>query len=300
MKDVILSYATNISYEDFARLVRSARAHVPAARADLVIITNAQSPRFAELAAELEVELLPAPPSVWKAVQSSRVLRILFRGLFSFFEVSERVAKPPQSWQVVQAALTGMWAHPINGRHFAYLEFFALRPDYRMVLLTDARDVVFQGDPFEPALDPGKLHAFLQDEGLVYGQKNVDTDWYVHVYGNAGLAKVTGKPIACAGTIMGGTAIIHRLIEEMIGDLVNHKRGSVDQAVYNSILHGRLNPVVQFHPNLVSTVLTFGDVAEDRFTIVGDEVRVAGKVPAVLHQYDRCQPVREVMHRRFS
>ena len=50
----------------------------------------------------------------------------------------------------------------------------------------------------------------------------------------------------------------------------------------------------------LSTVLTLGDVAEDRFTVVGNEVQVAGKVPAVLHQYDRCPPVREVMHRRFS
>jgi hypothetical protein len=300
MKDVILSYATNILYEDFARLVRSARAHVPAERADVIVITNAQSPRFAELAAELNVELVPAPPTVWKDIPSSRVLRILFRCLFTFFEVGERVGKPSRSWQVVHRTLTGIWSHPINGRHFAYLELLALRPDYRMVLLTDARDVVFQGDPFEPALDPGKLHAFLQDEALVYGPKNVDSDWYVSVYGNAGLAKVTGKPIACAGTIMGGTAVMHRLIEEMIGELVNHKRGSVDQAIYNSLLYGRMNPVVQFHPNLVSTVLTFGDVAEDRFTVVGDQVQVAGKVPAVLHQYDRSQPVREVMHRRFS
>jgi hypothetical protein len=296
-KNLILSYATNVAYEDLSRLLRSARAHIPVDTADIVIITNPQADRFAALAHELSVELAPAM-SLWKHVQSSRALRGLFRGLFTLFELQSRFARSV-SWSTIHAIMTSLWSHPIVSRHFAFLEFLALRPNYRTVLLTDARDVVFQGDPF-PLLPPANLHAFLQDGGLRYGQRNMDTDWYRNVLGPEELARVQGNAVACAGTIAGGVAVIKKLLQEMTRTIVERKRGVIDQPVYNFVLRHRMADAVVFHENGKSPILTLGDMPEGQFDLVGDQVVVGGKTPTVLHQYDRVPSVRDAIARRFG
>ncbi len=298
-KNLILSYATNIKPAEFARLAVSIRRVMAVDAVDVVVFTNVTSADILELAGRLNIRLIPAL-SIWSQVQSSKFLRILFRLVFESLEWSDKLLAPNAKRRQVHDALVSIWSHPITARHFTYIQFLEQNPSYGMVMLSDARDVVFQADPFQ-GLEPGVVHAFLQDESLTYGKHNIDTDWYRGIYGVDALAKVTDKPIACAGTIFGDVASLLALERAVFDDIVRLKRGVVDQAVFNKLINDPAQPFkTVFHRNLHANVLTFGDVAEDRFQLAGNSVCVDGHLPAVLHQFDRVAAVNGMIDRTMA
>jgi hypothetical protein len=294
MKNLVLSYATNIKPDEFSRLVRSIRRFMPPSGTDVAVITNATAPQITDLADALSVRLIPAL-SIWSQVQSSRFMRIFFRVIFEVLERSEKRLAPDAKRREIHEVLAAIWSHPIAARHFAYIQYLEQNPNHRLVMLSDARDVVFQADPFD-GMKGGVVHAFLQDESLAYGGRNIDTDWYRGIYGSAALAEVEGKPIACAGTIFGDVPSLLGLERAMFSEIVRLKRGVVDQAVFNMLInrpHQKFETV--FHRNLHSHVLTFGDVPAESFRIAGDRVVVDDHLPAVLHQYDRVPSVLQML-----
>ena len=289
-KKAILSYATNIKPAEFARFVVSIRRVMPASEVDVVVFTNVTSPDVTRLANQLDVRLVSAT-SIWADVQSSTFFRILFRLVFEAIEWSDRLRAADPKRQRIHDTLTAIWTHPITARHFTYIQFLEQNPGYELVMLSDARDVVFQADPFA-GLAPGMLHAFLQDESLTYGKHNVDTDWYRGIYGAEALAAVQGRAIACAGTVFGDVNSLLALERELFAEVVRLKRGVVDQAVYNKLINDPNSSLkTRLHPNLESNVLTFGEVPDDKFRIDGDAVYVNERKPAVLHQFDRVPAV---------
>lgn len=299
MKNAILSYATNIKPAEFSRLVVSIRRFMSADTVDVVVFTNVTSAEVVDLAAKLDIRLIPAT-SIWSQVQSSRFLRILFRLVFEAIEWSERLLAPDAKRRQVHEVLTAIWTHPITARHFACIQFLEQNPGYNLVMLSDARDVVFQADAFQ-GLEHGVVHAFLQDESLTYGQHNIDTDWYRGIYGPDALAAVTDKPIACAGTIFGDVDSLLQLERALFQEIVRLKRGVVDQAVFNKLINDPSQPFkTRLHRNLRSNVLTFGEVAESKFQVAANAVYVEGHLPAVLHQFDRVPVVNQMVDRSLA
>ena len=298
IKNAILSYATNIKPAEFSRFVVSIRRVMPVSDVDVVMFTNATSPEITGLAQQLEIRLIPAT-SIWAEVQSSTFFRIMFRLVFEAIEWCDRLRPADAKRQRIHDALTAIWTHPITARHFSYIQFLEQNPGYGLVMLSDARDVVFQADAFA-GLAPGRIHAFLQDESLTYGKHNVDTDWYRGIYGDAAVAAVQGKAIACAGTVFGDVASVLQLERKLFAEIVRLKRGVVDQAVYNKLLNDAAQPMTaQFHHNLESNVLTFGEVPDDRFRVDADAVYVNTRLPAVLHQFDRVPAIDAMIARTY-
>ena len=296
MKNAILSYATNIKPSEFSRLAHSIRRVMPAQAVDVIVFTNVTAPELTGLAEELDIQLIPAT-SIWAEVQSSTFMRILFRAIFEALEWSERILGRDAKRRQVHATLTAIWTHPITARHFAYIQFLEQHPAYDMVMLSDARDVIFQADPFQ-GLARGTLHAFLQDDSLTYGKHNVDTDWFRGIYGADALEAVRDKAIACAGTIFGDVASLLTLERAIFNEIIRLKRGVVDQAVFNKLINEPAWPVpTQFHSNLESNVLTFGEVPGDRYRVDAAAVYVAARLPAVLHQFDRVPAVNAMVER---
>jgi hypothetical protein len=294
MKNAILTYATNITLNEFTRLVASIRRFMPADVVDVFVFTDIISPEAARLATKLNVRLVRAT-SIWSQVQSSLFLRILFRLLFECIEWSEKMLPPSTKRRHVLEVLTAIWSHPITARHHTYVQFLEQNPNYGLVMLTDARDVVFQGDAFK-GMEKGVIHAFLQDESLIYGDHNVDTDWYRGMYGEKGIKAIAGKYIACAGTVYGDVNSLLALERALFDEIVRLKRGAIDQAIFNMLINQESqNFQTKLHPNLHSNVLTFGEVPDEKFQVVGGEVRVGSHIPAVLHQFDRVAAVNEML-----
>ncbi len=291
-KNLVLSLATNARFEDFSRFVRSARRHLPRETTDIVLFINPLGPEFANLAAELDVELLPVW-SLWKEVTQSLPLKVAFRAFLKLLELGAKLNL--RNFHELNRAVVSSWVHVQAGRFIVYHEFLKVRPDYQCVLLSDSRDVVFQADPFRE-VDPNVLNIFEQDPSILFGDANVDSEWFAKVFGADVLEKLRGKQTICSGTTIASPKILFPYLELMEREIIQHRATPLDQAIHNKLVYLDVDQsVVKRHSNLAGCVLTLAQVGGTEYEIVGDEVRVKGRLVPILHQYDRVPPVNELL-----
>jgi hypothetical protein len=288
-KDLILSYATNADYDGLRRLIVSARRFCPADEVDIVIIINPMGERYARLAEEYGVQLYPCN-SIWKEIRPSKQMRIFYRLLLGLAEGFERYPALFGSKDISNAVyrvLAYPWCHAQTQRYLAFEEFLRVRCTYRMVFLTDARDVVFQGNPFHD-LDPDKLHTFLQTKAETYGLENVDTQWFRAVFGQHALEHVKGKIATCCGTTTGGYAPMMEYLAQMSACILAHRLTPLDQAIHNKIVYSDYpQDLLAFHDNDAGVVLTLGGMSSNDFELDENGLRIQGRLIPVIHMYDR-------------
>src|SRR5262249_35916168 len=140
--------------------------------------------------------------------------------------------------------------------------FLKNRPNmYDAVMLSDARDVFFQRDPFAWKNGPG-LHAFLEG-----GQRTVATcpgnrTMAMQAFGPSVLEEIGDRVPSCAGVTIGDEQSILSYLKHMIGLASEAKQmrlvSPVDQGIHNYIVHKPLLPKVHLHANGTSAVLTMG------------------------------------------
>lgn len=162
--------------------------------------------------------------------------------------------------------------HLAHLRFLVYREFLLLSQNrYDMVLLTDSRDVVFQGNPFMNfhivsqntlVFNPnyngirGNLKSVVLDTNTVFfamegnemnglpiseDPSGFNPRWVKECAGNDIYEKVKHLPITCAGTTLGTMTSIQRyvdtlIIESSIGEEVKFLKCN-DQGMHNLILH---------------------------------------------------------------
>lgn len=160
--------------------------------------------------------------------------------------------------------------------------------DYLM--LTDARDVVLQGDPFKGCGN----QLMTGEEGETIGQSPMNKDWLRKAYSNALAFELSHYQALCAGVLIGSKAQMLAYLNCFCDSTlaIMRRQGTSllpnwDQGIHNKIL--RIDQPVELDCSpangLISTV---GLVGSDRIQLDGEgQVVVDGTVPAVLHQYDR-------------
>ena len=194
-----------------------------------------------------------------------------------------------------EAALEGVPAtRSYNvARYAALAAHLGRRPDARRVLLTDARDVVFQRDPFGAAAG-GPLHLFLEHPARSIGQCIWTSSWIRYRYGDAALPPLADRPIVCSGVVLGDAAAVRDYLALVAAELPSTLRATnymagYDQGVVNVLCHGGRLPAATLHPYRDTPVLHLGNtpaaaVACDER---GEVVNEAGAPVTVVHQYDR-------------
>ncbi len=296
-KNLVLSLATNARFEDFSRFVRSARRHLSPRDTYVVVFINPLGPEFAELAADLQVDLVPVW-SLWRQITQSMPMKIVFRGFLKFLAAGSALRL--RNFDEINRAMVSAWVHVQAGRYLAYHEFLKLRPYYRCVLLSDSRDVVFQGDPFRE-VDPELLNVFEQDPSIRFGDDNVDSKWFAKVYGPATLEKLRGKPTICSGTTMGSPQVLCKYLGLMEKEILRHRATPLDQAIHNKLVHLDIDAsAVHQHANVSGCVLTLASTSESEYDVVDDQVRVRGRLVPVLHQYDRIPQLTQLLTRVYG
>jgi hypothetical protein len=166
-------------------------------------------------------------------------------------------------------------------RFFLYYRYLCSRGHaYENVMLTDVRDVLFQGDPFD--FDIGmRLHCFLEDARQTLATEPYNRKWLRMAFGPDIADELGSRPIACAGVTIGPTELVIGYLRVMVDHLLRLRLQAVglDQAVHNYVLHSQRVPAAQLVPNGAGVVATLGIVpVEDLGPLLG---------AAVLHQYDR-------------
>lgn len=186
-----------------------------------------------------------------------------------------------------------------NARFFRYLEFLN-DSEYNKILITDVRDVVFQGDPFND-LPEDFLYLFKEDPGIKIGDCEYNSFWMECAYQKNIATLVQDKNILCAGTILGSKNKILDLLIRITDDLLlikksnyqNYQSVNIDQAILNKIAYiDNIDATLKPNGNIVGTIgisVTHSN-AKDIITINNlNLLSVNGNIPLIVHQYDRHQ-----------
>lgn len=186
-----------------------------------------------------------------------------------------------------------------NARFFKYLEFLN-DSQYNKILITDVRDVIFQGNPFLNLPDDF-LYLFKEDPGINIGACEYNSFWMECAYQKNVVNLVQDRNIICAGTIFGTKNKVLDLLIRITDDLLlirksnyqNYQSVNLDQAILNKIAYlDNINATLKTNGDIVGTIgisVTHSN-ARDIITINNlNLLSVNGTIPLIVHQYDRHQ-----------
>ncbi|WP_461208356.1 hypothetical protein [Desulfocurvus sp. DL9XJH121] len=225
-----------------------------------------------------------------------------------FASPTTRGVEQMRDWgaEVVAFEREGDRAHlPYNAyRYFLYLDFLRREPPCTRILLTDVRDVVFQGDPFAYAWSEA-VNATLEDRRMTVGACPHNARWIAEHLGPAALAEVADRPISCSGTVLAGHRAMLDYLQRLTALLTPFDPGreamaGYDQGVHNHLLHtGRLAGA-RVTDN-AGPILTLGyRRGEPDVDGQGRVLNDAGAVPLLVHQYDRKPALHGMLRRRYA
>jgi hypothetical protein len=176
-----------------------------------------------------------------------------------------------------------------NYRHFLYLDYLLKHPgEFRNVLMTDVRDVIFQKDPFDFDVQDG-IHVAMESSKIPIGRCPWNSGWIISGFGEAALDEVRDLQVSCAGTTLAPAPHMEhylRMILAMIQQMADAYE-CADQAAHNLMLHeGRLEPATRLY-NFRSPFLTVGTETSYRLDASRGLVNEDGSLINLVHQYDR-------------
>ncbi|HYD29463.1 MAG TPA: hypothetical protein VEB64_01185 [Azospirillaceae bacterium] len=193
-----------------------------------------------------------------------------------------------------------------TARYLYYAEYLqAAGGRYGRVLMSDVRDVFFQGDPFDHDLD-GDLFYFLEEPGSVIGGCANNQLWIKGCFGRAVYDRLKECRITCSGTTLGTAAAVERYLRLMIitfsglPRLISGGQGH-DQAVHNMIAHVGLIAGGVFVENHRHIGTLHHTPAEDLEARPGGVLAHRdGSVSKVVHQYDRHPHLKTLVERLYG
>ena len=177
----------------------------------------------------------------------------------------------------------------VNFRFKIYNDFLeAYGNKYEQVLITDTRDVIFQGDVFAPFKNYSSYLGYTTERQLIGDDKVYNYRWIESCFGKAEAEKLADKKAICAGTVI-GTVNEMKLFCHKMWEIVNKTpNNNFDQGTMNYLVYNNLLPIENLIEidTFTGEIFTNGVIKENK--IRDDKIlRGDGGVPAVVHQYDR-------------
>jgi hypothetical protein len=192
-------------------------------------------------------------------------------------------------------------------RYFWYLTWLKRHPgdENQPILLSDTRDVVLQGDPFQ-GLPSEKL--FCGEEPVLLANCSGNALWYRCAYGSDALLRAGSNNVLCSGVIGGSRSRIMEYLECMCEEILRVGRRIVwaagyDQALHNHLIRqggiGHLFTVEPWNSNRLATLHYATDTA---FTLREDGVLLgpSGNAVSIVHQYDRHERLQSWVNQRWG
>ena len=195
------------------------------------------------------------------------------------------LALPSRDRREATARVAGALGNIEVARFFWFYRFLHAQSDrYRFVMLTDVRDVLFLGNPFD--FDVGDTaNYFLEKEGSTLGTDETNRSWIHHIYGDAVLEELADRPVSCSGITIGTSEAVLAYLAAMVDELAAMPRQwmGTDQSAHNVVVHRGKAPG-RLVENSKGPVLTIASMTgEEAHALV--ESRAHGA--KVVHQYDR-------------
>ena len=200
----------------------------------------------------------------------------------------------PKGLRLDLAARIGCGFHGVMCSRFLWYYLYLRKHGrrYRRVIISDARDVYFQADPF--AWDPGQRLAAILEDNAFLGSEPANTRWLQAAFGDKALEKAMGRQVCCAGVTLGTVAAVRDYCAVMTDLLARFGwrfpgENYIDQGVHNYAIRFRLADRLDFHRNFEGPVLTMHtlDPSQIRPDPEGLIRNRDGSIIPILHQYDR-------------
>jgi len=209
----------------------------------------------------------------------------LFRG--KFFPFQETVIK--------------LFWHCQSARYYYFYDFLLKSPvKYKMILLCDVRDTVFQRYPF-PGDIGSDICCFEEYFGYRICDRPVNCDW-LRLIGEDIPEKIGDKRVICSGAVLGTHDGILRYIRAMKEHLWKfHWPRGYDQGILNFLVHLNHLTGVKAVPYGEGPVMHIAIAPRDKInTGEGGEVLLNdGSVCPVVHQYDRHPDIMAGMLKKY-
>lgn len=305
MKNLILGYCVGLKREDIELFCESALLSVRSPT-DVVLFTNtAFHCEPGEGGGGLF--LIPAE-SIWQGVAKDRY-RIRWAAVYfatrmlGFFSKFQRRAFSlffGGSARDSRARGT-YYLHPALGRYRCYLDFLLTNAGgYSKVLISDVRDVYFQGDPFE-APGVADFTSFFEPGGVTCAEER-NHRWIKAVYGSKVANEMADHGVICSGVSIGSTTGMLDYLRRMSDEISS--RAVIpysDQGIHNVLIRqGSLRASIL--ENRDSLTLTAGiDTSGTDYRIDGDRILSPdGSAFRVVHQFDRHPDLEAAVRRQFA
>jgi hypothetical protein len=190
--------------------------------------------------------------------------------------------------------------HVVSSRFLKYYDIVKEMDNYKSYLLADLRDVFFQSNPFEKLPSEKYLFMFTEDPAVTLDIEEHHTRMMSRLFGPDELVKFKEKKIICSGTILGTRNEMMTFLNMFAIYLSKVQKKSphicwemlLDQVITNHICHVEsVGDFMQIKDNgdIVGTIghcITHPNHSGD-MKLDGDVIYLDGKVPAIIHQYDR-------------
>lgn len=202
--------------------------------------------------------------------------------------------------------------------------------EYRYVVVTDTRDVIFQKDPMEFIMNKISINSIIaSSEGLAYqdepwGSKNLKDTFGPLVYD-----QFKEKIIYNVGTIAGYFEEVRDLLLQIFFQSVNRPIPIVDQAVYNFLINlhpfhdetyrtdnkdgwaiqlgttesailagaGDIGQLVRQNPEMIDG---YRNAYQDIQPVIENDLVTNGETPyCIVHQWDRVPAIKEIVEKTY-
>lgn len=299
MKNAIVGFSTNHSYESLNVFIRSAREVYGKDECDIIIFTNSYESWYRQFDS-LDVQFVPTI-SLYdgrRRLFISFATKLIIK-LTNFFKSLSNIGSFYNNSLV---NLCESFLHPHIIRWSSYERFLNIRRNYRLILLSDVRDVVFQSDFFDYITDDDKV--FFADQSIHYGDKGCDSDWYRSAWGRQALDEATGKPCLCIGTILGSHAAILDFTRQINKYFLSDPYRGVEQAIFNYLLINKIISIeYEILANVEGPIATLANPVFVTGSIVVEEKICRKKdmsVIPVVHMYDRYEEANQLISKKYE
>jgi hypothetical protein len=175
---------------------------------------------------------------------------------------------------------------------------------YDQVLVSDVRDVLFQKHPFAGIVSPG-CQFYLEGGPWTIGIEPTNWRWAKLFLSPAEADRISPCRITCCGVVLGDADAMAAYLARLAGYLHAlpiriRREGGADTVFHNKIAHLTHEVAATIVENDVH-VATMGLTPPSAY-VAGDDglIRTAdGRLPAILHQYDRLPDIARVVAAKY-
>jgi hypothetical protein len=303
-KNLILAFATNIKPERVRILAQSLREVYSTKECDVVIYIDKLDHELKYLSQQYSVEFIYTESLYSYDLDNMSKLfsKLIVNTTAWMSKTFNKSSASKFICQGVYPSLIKTWCHPQLIRWIYFRDFLRTHQNYKKVLISDAKDVIFQSSFFD-LIDDNEL--YLTEQSVEYGKDNYDTNWYVGLYGKKELKKVEGLPALCCATVLGGIQPIREYLDAFVEEILQIPFSKyTEQPIFNHVYYSNRKSKngIRLLKNDGEVVLhATGPRRIENFKVSADGVlRKDGQCVPIIHAWDRTETIFNYVSDKFD